>query len=139
MTLARKTNSRRGSRWSVLRVEVHFAIEPADVGSIERAVTDALARVGQALWAELLERLARAAGAAGCLPGQVRPPRRERASPRQLVALTGEVDLRRQRFRCRACGVEHVPLDDALGPRAPDAAHAWRSRARPRSQDHREA
>ena len=40
-------------------VEVHLSIEHADVGSLERAVTDALARVGQALWAEVLGRLAR--------------------------------------------------------------------------------
>ena len=38
-------------------VEVHLSLEHADVGSPERGVTAALAQVGQALWAELLERL----------------------------------------------------------------------------------
>lgn len=36
-------------------------------------------------------------------------------APRRLVTLAGEVDVRRRRFRCRACGSEVVPLDGALG------------------------
>ena len=96
-------------------VEVHLATEHADVGSLERAVTDALARVGQALWAELLERLERAlARPAACAACGGRLVANGRA-PRRLVTLVGEVDLRRRRYRCRACGAEEVPLDTALG------------------------
>jgi hypothetical protein len=36
-------------------------------------------------------------------------------APRRLVTLAGEVELRRRRYRCRACGLEVVPLDTALG------------------------
>ncbi len=96
-------------------VEVHLSIEHADVGSLERAVADALARVGQALWTELLERLARTvARPAACPVCGGRLVANGRA-PRRLVTLGGEVELRRQRFRCRACSAEHVPLDAALG------------------------
>ncbi len=96
-------------------VEVHLSIEHADVGSLERAVTDALARVGQALWAELLGRLARTlARPVACPVCGGRLVANGRA-PRRLVTLAGEVELRRQRFRCRACSAEHVPLDAALG------------------------
>ena len=95
-------------------VEVHLSIEHADVGSLERAVTDALARVGQALWAEVLGRLARTlARPAACPACGGRLVANGRA-PRRLVTLAGEVELRRQRFRCRACNAEHVPLDAAL-------------------------
>ena len=95
-------------------VEVHLSIEHADVGSLERAVTDALARVGQALWAEVLGRLARMlARPAACPACGGRLVANGRA-PRRLVTLAGEVELRRQRFRCRACNAEHVPLDAAL-------------------------
>ena len=36
-------------------------------------------------------------------------------APRRLVTLTGEVELRRRRYRCTGCGTETVPLDAALG------------------------
>jgi hypothetical protein len=36
-------------------------------------------------------------------------------APRRLVTLTGEVELRRRRYRCLSCGTETVPLDLALG------------------------
>lgn len=36
-------------------------------------------------------------------------------APRRLVTLVGEVELRRQRYRCRSCRAETVPLDIALG------------------------
>lgn len=96
-------------------VEVHLSLEHADVGSLERAVTAALAQVGQALWAELLGRLegalARPAACPACGGRLVANGR----APRRLVTLAGEVDLRRRRYRCRSCGTEHVPLDAALG------------------------
>jgi hypothetical protein len=96
-------------------VEVHLQLDHADVGSLERALTDALARVGQALWAGLLEQLegalARPAACPACGGRLVANGR----APRRLVTLAGEVELRRRRFRCRACAAEHVPLDAALG------------------------
>ncbi len=96
-------------------VEVQLAVEHADIGSLERAVTDALAQVGQTLWAALLERLAAA------LPRPVACPAcggrlvAHGRAPRRLVTLAGEPELRRQRYRCQACGAEQAPLDAALG------------------------
>lgn len=93
---------------------VTLRAEHADLGSLERAIDAALAEAGQALWAELLRILEAALPMpAGCPCGG-----RFKANglaARRLVTLAGEVDLRRRRFRCRACGVEVVPLDTALG------------------------
>jgi hypothetical protein len=96
-------------------VEVHLAIEHADVGSLERAVTGALAEVGQALWAELLERLERALARPATCPACGGRLVANGRAPRRLVTLAGEVELRRRRFRCTGCGAELVPLDAALG------------------------
>jgi hypothetical protein len=96
-------------------VEVHLTTEHADVGSLERTVSAALAEVGVRLWHELVERLEAAlpvpvtcAGCGGSLKANGRAPRR-------LVTLSGEVALRRRRYRCTTCGAETVPLDAALG------------------------
>lgn len=96
-------------------VEVHLASEHADVGSLERTVGAALAEVGQRLWAALLAQLETAlpvpASCAACA-GRLKANGR---AARRLVTLTGEVELRRQRYRCTACGAEQTPLDEALG------------------------
>lgn len=110
-------------------VEVHLATEHADVGSLERAVTDALARVGQALWAELLERLERALARPVACPACGGRLVANGRAPRRLVTLSGEVELRRRRFRCRSCCREHVPLDAALGL-APRTQHTLGVRER---------
>jgi len=96
-------------------VEVRLATEHADVGSLERTVSAALAEVGVRLWHELVGRLEAAlptpvscAGCGGHLKSNGRAPRR-------LVTLSGEVELRRRRYRCTGCGLETVPLDAALG------------------------
>jgi len=96
-------------------VEVHLATEHADVGSLERTVSAALVEVGVRLWHELVAQLEgalptpeRCAGCGGRLKANGRAPRR-------LVTLAGEVELRRRRYRCLACGIEVVPLDAALG------------------------
>lgn len=96
-------------------VEVRLVTEHADVGSLERTVSAALADVGVRLWRELVARLEaalpvpdRCAGCGGRLKANGRAPRR-------LVTLAGELELRRRRYRCTACGAEHVPLDAALG------------------------
>jgi hypothetical protein len=96
-------------------VQVHLATEHADVGSLERTVSAALAEVGVALWQALVAQLEATLGVpdacaacGGALKGNGRAPRR-------LVTLTGEVELRRRRYRCTACGTETVPLDLALG------------------------
>jgi hypothetical protein len=93
---------------------VTLRAEHADVGSLERAIDTALAEVGQALWNELLRLLEAALPLPTDCPcgGQFKANGR---APRRLVTLAGEVDLRRRRFRCRACGSEIVPLDVALG------------------------
>lgn len=96
-------------------VEVHLATEHADVGSLERTISAALAEVGQALWAELVARLEAAlpapASCAGC-GGRLKANGR---ALRRLVTLAGELELRRRRYRCLGCGSEVVPLDAALG------------------------
>jgi len=96
-------------------VEVHLATEHADVGSLERTISAALVEVGVKLWRELVGQLElalpipeRCAGCGGRLKANGRAPRR-------LVTLAGEIELRRRRYRCTACGGEHVPLDAALG------------------------
>lgn len=95
-----------------LTVTLHA--EHADLGSLERAIDAALAEVGQALWAELVRVLEAALPVpAGCACGGTL--KANGRAPRRLVTLAGEVDLRRRRFRCRACGSEVVPLDMALG------------------------
>jgi hypothetical protein len=108
---------------------VRMATDQADVGSLEQVVTDALAGVGQALWAELigrleaaLERPVQCAACGGRLVANGRAPRR-------LVTLVGEIELRRQRFRCRSCRAESVPLDTALGLE-PRTAHTLGVRER---------
>jgi Uncharacterised protein family (UPF0236). len=93
---------------------VTLRAEHADLGSLERAIDDALAQAGQVLWAELLRVLEAALPVPTGCPCGGRLKANGRAA-RRLVTLAGEVDLRRQRFRCRACGVEVIPLDTALG------------------------
>ena len=96
-------------------VEVHVVTDHADVGSLERTISGALAEVGVKLWADLVDRLE------ASLPTPVTCQRcggRLKANgraPRRLVTLAGEVDLRRRRYRCTACGSERIPLDEALG------------------------
>jgi hypothetical protein len=96
-------------------LEAHLATEHADLGSLERMVSGALAEIGMRLWQELLARLetnlpvpAACSRCGGRLKGNGRAPRR-------LVTLAGEVELRRQRYRCIGCQSEVIPLDDALG------------------------
>lgn len=100
---------------STVPVAVSLRTEHADVGSLERAVSEALAEAGRALWAHLIGQLegslARPAGCARCGAALKANGR----AARRLVTLSGEVELRRQRYRCRGCGAEAVPLDEALG------------------------
>ena len=93
---------------------VTLRAEHADLGSLERAIDAALAEAGQALWAELLRVLETGLPVPTDCPCGGTLKANGRAA-RRLVTLAGEVDLRRRRFRCRACGVEVVPLDVALG------------------------
>lgn len=110
-------------------VEVQLAVEHADVGSLERAVAEALAQVGQALWAALIRRLEMALPRPEACPAcGGRLVANGRAS-RRLVTLAGELELRRRRYRCRACGAEQVPLDEALGL-APRTQHTLMVRER---------
>ncbi len=96
-------------------VEVQLTTEHADIGSLERTVSAALAEVGVALWRELAGRLEASLPvpiACGTCNGPVKANGR---APRRLVTLAGEIELRRRRYRCTACGTETVPLDAALG------------------------
>ena len=96
-------------------VQVHLATEHADVGSLERTVSAALAQVGTALWRALVTQLEASLPAPVACEGCGGVVKANGRAPRRLVTLTGEVDLRRRRYRCTACGTETVPLDAALG------------------------
>jgi hypothetical protein len=96
-------------------VQVHLATEHADVGSLERTVTAALADVGAALWRALVAQLEAALPVPNGCPSCGGPVKANGRAPRRLVTLSGEVELRRQRYRCTSCGAEIVPLDVALG------------------------
>jgi hypothetical protein len=96
-------------------VQVHLATDHADIGSLERTVAAALIDVGRSLWTALVTQLEASLPApAACesCGGSVKANGR---APRRLVTLTGEVELRRRRYRCTGCGTETVPLDAALG------------------------
>jgi hypothetical protein len=96
-------------------VEVQLTTEHADVGSLERTISGALAEVGQRLWAALVDQLELALPVPTvCRTCGGRLKANGRA-PRRLVTLAGEVELRRRRYRCTTCGSEQVPLDLALG------------------------
>lgn len=110
-------------------LEVRLATEHADVASLERTVSAALAELGVRLWSELVARLEAALPTpAGCPACGDRMKANGRA-PRRLVTLSGEVELRRRRYRCTGCGTEHVPLDAALGLE-PRVAHTLGVRER---------
>lgn len=98
-------------------VSVNVEVRPvgADIGSLERAISGALAEVARQLWAEVIVSLERSLvvprGHVGC-GGILRANGR---APRRIVTLAGELELRRRRYRCGACDAEVVPLDEALG------------------------
>jgi hypothetical protein len=96
-------------------LEVRLATEHADVGSLERTVNAALVEVGVRLWHELVARLEAALPVPAACPSCSGRLKANGRAPRRLVTLSGEVELRRRRYRCTSCGTEHVPLDAALG------------------------
>lgn len=96
-------------------VQVRLSTEHADIGSLERTVAAALADVGLALWKALVAQLEAALPAPTACPACEGRLKANGRAPRRLVTLSGEVELRRQRYRCTACGAETVPLDLALG------------------------
>ena len=96
-------------------VQVRLATEHADIGSLERTVTAALADVGVALWTALVTQLEASLPAPTACATCGGPVKANGRAPRRLVTLTGEVELRRRRYRCTGCGTETVPLDTALG------------------------
>jgi hypothetical protein len=110
-------------------VEVNLVVEHADVGSLERTVAGALAEVGRRLWQELVATLEAALPAPDACASCGSAVKRNGRAPRRLVTLTGELDLRRRRFRCTGCGAEIIPLDQALGLE-PRTAHTLGVRER---------
>ncbi|HVL52703.1 MAG TPA: UPF0236 family protein [Vitreimonas sp.] len=96
-------------------VEVRLATEHADVGSLERTISAALADIGLKLWAELVAQLEAALPRPSACERCGGPMKANGRAARRLVTLAGEVELRRQRFRCTGCAGEVVPLDAALG------------------------
>jgi hypothetical protein len=113
---------------STLSLNVSLDVEHADLASLERAVSGALAEAGQQLWAELLSALEAAIGRPAACDCGARLKANGRA-PRRLVTVAGELIFRRRRWRCTACGAERVPLDAALGL-APRAQHSLGVRER---------
>jgi hypothetical protein len=110
-------------------IEVNLATEHADVGSLERAIGTALAEVGVRLWHELVGRLEATLAVPRSCPACAGRLKANGRAPRRLVTLAGELELRRQRFRCLDCGTEIVPLDLALGLE-PRTAHTLGVRER---------
>lgn len=98
-------------------VEVHLATDHADVGSLERTVSAALAEVGVALWRELVERLEATLEAPLACPACGGSMKANGRAPRRLVTLAGEVELRRRRYRCTGCARRRLPRADCAGPR----------------------
>lgn len=96
-------------------VQVQLATDHADIGSLERTVSAALVEVGAALWQALVAQLEATLPAPTACAACGGPVKANGRAPRRLVTLTGEVELRRRRFRCTSCGAETVPLDEALG------------------------
>lgn len=96
-------------------VEVELATDHADVGSLERTISAALAEVGAHLWRELVARIEAALPVPVACPGCGGRLKANGRAPRRLVTLAGEVELRRRRYRCMGCAAEIVPLDAALG------------------------
>lgn len=96
-------------------VEVELATDHADVGSLERTISAALVEVGAQLWRELIARIEAALPVPVGCPACGGPMKANGRASRRLVTLAGEVELRRRRYRCTACGAELVPLDAALG------------------------
>lgn len=96
-------------------VQVHLETDHSDVGSLERTVSAALAEVGTALWRALVTQLEASLPAPAACEGCGGAVKANGRAPRRLVTLTGEVELRRRRYRCAGCGTETVPLDAALG------------------------
>jgi hypothetical protein len=96
-------------------VEVRLATDHADLASLERTISGALAEAGRELWRQLTRQLEAALDVpTTCLAcgGRLKA---NGAAPRRLVTLAGEVELPRRRYRCTGCGAEVVPLDQALG------------------------
>lgn len=96
-------------------VTVRLATDHADLASLERTISAALAEAGRLLWTELTDQLEAALGVPTSCPACGGSPKANGRAPRRLVTLAGEVELHRRRYRCRACAAEHVPLDTALG------------------------
>ncbi len=110
-------------------VEVRLATDHADVGSLERTISAALIEVGVRLWHELVGRLEASLPIPVSCPACGGRLKANGRAPRRLVTLAGEVELRRQRYRCLDCGAEVVPLDAALGLE-PRTAHTLGVRER---------
>jgi len=80
----------------------------ADVGSLVAAMVTALTEVARTLWAELISQLTQALPRPAACPACGGRLVANGRAPRRLVTLVGELELRRQRWRCRACRVERV-------------------------------
>ncbi len=96
-------------------MQVQLTTEHADIGSLERTIAAALVDVGRALWTALVTQLEAYLPVPTACSACGGPVKGNGRAPRRLVTLTGEVELRRRRYRCTACGAETVPLDVALG------------------------
>lgn len=96
-------------------VTIRLATEHADLASLERTISEALAEAGRLLWRQLAQQLEAALTVPTTCPACGGALKANGRAPRRLVTLAGEVDLSRRRYRCTVCSAESVPLDQALG------------------------
>ena len=101
---------------STVTLQVTLDLQHADVASLDRQISGAVADVGRELWAVVLAQLKTVVEAgrpncAACGGRQKVNGRRVRVHH----SLVGKVSFERLRLRCINCGQETIPLDSALG------------------------
>lgn len=99
-----------------LSFSIKLALERTDVNFVEEKLLVERERVFQELLLRVLSWIegvvTRERPRCGCT-GELME--REGRNPRKLVTLLGEVSFKRARYRCKVCGRERYPLDEALG------------------------
>lgn len=99
-----------------LSFSIKLAFERTDVNFLEEKLLVEREKVFQEILLKVLrwieEEATRERPRCGCRDGVME---RQGSNPRKLVTLLGEVEFKRARYRCKVCGRERYPLDEALG------------------------